>query len=376
MSGAKFLILGVAAVAGIGAVALVQSELDAARSAGDATVVVEETPKLEVLTASRSLRRGENFRNEALEWREWPADLVAEAFITSEERPDAMLELEQALAKTDIVEGAPVKDEQLIMLDHPGVLSAMLREGMRAFAISIAQETGAGGFVLPSDYVDVILTRDMEMYVCTPDGEYETKRYLKADTLVTTVRVLAVDTAFDAGEEASSAMERTATLEVSPEQAVLLSLAEQAGRLTLALRGISELIDDTGKPRDQLWPVTASKLDLAEEALAVAASARAGGAPRLAAFKSSISGDGGAPSDADATDGHGRPMKAEDAVLEALKVEATSARTARRTMTARRAPSSRCYAAENFPTQSCSEAGSRNAYLVARRRGPARHEGH
>ncbi len=322
MSGAKFLILGVAAIAGIGAVALVQSELDAARSAGDATVIVEETPKLEVLTASRSLRRGENFRNEALEWREWPADLVAESFITSEERPDAMLELEMALAKTDIVEGAPVKVEQMIMLDHPGVLSAMLREGMRAFAISIAQETGAGGFVLPTDYVDVILTRDMEMYVCTPDGEYETKRYLKADTLVTTVRVLAVDTAFDAGEEASSAMEWTTTLEVSPDQAVLLSLAEQAGRLTLALRGISELVDDNGKPRDELWPQTVSKLDLAEEALAVAASARAGGAPRLAAFKSRFSGDGGAPSDADATDGHGRPMKAEEAVLAALKVEA------------------------------------------------------
>jgi hypothetical protein len=179
----------------------------------------------------------------------------------------------------------------------------MLRDGMRAFAISIAQETGAGGFVLPSDYVDVILTRDMEMYVCSPDGEYETKRFLKADTLVTTVRVLAVDTQFDAGEEANSAMERTATLEVSADQAVLLSLAEQAGRLTLALRGINELVDDNGKPRAQLWPTTVSKLDLAEEALAVAAAARNGAAPRLAAFNSRLDGSGS--SAADATDGHG-----------------------------------------------------------------------
>ena len=93
MSGSKFLILGVAAVAGIGAVALVQSELDAARSAGDATVVVEETPKLGVLTAARSLRRGENLRDGALEWREWPEDLVAEAFITSDERPEALVDL-------------------------------------------------------------------------------------------------------------------------------------------------------------------------------------------------------------------------------------------------------------------------------------------
>lgn len=301
MSGAKFLILGVAAAAGLGAVALVQSELDAARSSGDATqVIVEQTPKVQVLTAARALKRGQNLRNGALEWRDWPADLAAESFITSEERPDAIVEFESALAKSDIVEGAPVKSEQLIMLDHPGVLSAMLREGMRAFAISIALETGAGGFVLPSDYVDVILTRDMEIYVCTPDGQYQTKRYLKADTLITTVRVLAVDTEFDAGEGATSTMDRTATLEVTAEQAVMLSLAEQAGRLTLALRGINELVDDNGAPREELWPVSVAKLDLAEEALSVAAAARANGAARVADPVA-----GGAGSAADQGDGHG-----------------------------------------------------------------------
>lgn len=309
MSGSKFILLGVAAAAGVGAVALVQSELDAARSTGaPVQTVVQETPKMQVLTAAHALRRGQPLRDGALEWRDWPQDMVREHFITSDARPEALEEFATALAKVDIVEGAPLKLEQMIMLDHPGVLSAMLRENMRAFAISIALETGAGGFVLPGDYVDVILTRDVEMYVCSPEGRYETKRFLKADTLLSTVRVLAVDTDFDPGEEATTAMDRTATLEVNGEQAVLLSLAERAGRLTLALRGIGELVDDSGAPREELWPVTLVKLDLAKEALAIAAAAR--------------SGEMAPPSILDLTDdGHGGEL----AKLEPVSAEAEAA---------------------------------------------------
>ena len=94
-----------------------------------------------------------------------------------------------------------------------GFMAAILPTGMRAISTEISPETGAGGFILPNDRVDVILSN---------------------------IRVLAIDQAPKEKEGSNSLVGRTATLELKPEQAEMLARARQTGTLSLALRSITD----------------------------------------------------------------------------------------------------------------------------------------
>ena len=253
MRGLKYIILGVAVVAGVGAVALVQTELQRARDAASALGLqdqsaVAESPKAMVLVAARDMGRGHPMKPEDLKWQEWPLELVAESFIDIKSRPKAKDLAGQYMVKSDLVAGEPLTESKLIKINHPGVMSAMVRKGMRAVAIQVSLETGVGGFILPGDYVDVILTRDEEVETRRSDGSFREQEILITNTLLRTVRVMAIDTIFQSGEgEATTTTKRTATLEVTPEMAELLALGEKAGRITLALRSLTELVGPNGE---------------------------------------------------------------------------------------------------------------------------------
>lgn len=261
MRGLKFLILGLAIAAGVGAIALVRSELSKARNASDPAprvVEVVEPDKTQVLVAATDLGRGRAIGADDVVWREWPSDLLSESFITRDADPEAIQKMRGFLVKANLVEGEPVLQGKLINIKRPGVVSAMVRPGMRAVAIEISPEQGAGGFVLPGDFVDVILTRDVQVEVRSVNGSYRDRTMLITNTLLRSVKVLAIDFTFDAGDEASLSTKRTATLEVTPDMAELLALAERAGRVTLALRGLAELVADDGTLVDEPTPEMAS----------------------------------------------------------------------------------------------------------------------
>ena len=260
MRGLKYIILGAAVVAGFGAVALVQSELQRARDAAGAAGLqnanaTSDSQKTMVLVATRDMGRGHPMKPEDLKWQEWPSELVSETYINSEARPQAQAQAADFIVKTAIVAGEPITESKLIKVNHPGVMSAMVRKGMRAVAIQVSLETGVGGFILPGDFVDVILTRDEDVETRRGDGSYREKEILVTNTLLRTVRVMAIDTIFENEEgQTTTATKRTATLEVSPEMAELLALAEKAGRITLALRSLAELVGPDGKVVDEPEP--------------------------------------------------------------------------------------------------------------------------
>ncbi|MEM9725797.1 MAG: Flp pilus assembly protein CpaB [Pseudomonadota bacterium] len=248
MRGLKFIILGAAVLAGVGAVALVQNELQRARdAAGQFQAEPAEVEKTRILVATKDMNRGHPLKPEDLEWREWPLELVTESYINEASRPEAVEQAGNFLVKSAIVAGEPVTEAKLIKINHPGVMSAMVRKGMRAVAIQVSLETGVGGFILPGDFVDVILTRDEDIERRRADGTFREETILITNTLLRTVRVMAIDTIFQTEDEATTATKRTATLEVTPEMAELLALAEKAGRVTLALRSLTELVNDEGE---------------------------------------------------------------------------------------------------------------------------------
>ena len=128
---------------------------------------------------------------------------------------------------------APIAAHEVVLpakVSGPGArasLSAGIADGMRAYTIRVSDTAGVGGHVLPGDRVDVVLTRDM--------SNDKAVRRMAAFLLIQNVRVLGVDLNLDQ-TSTRSVEPRTATLEVSPQDAEKLALAPETGTLTLALR--------------------------------------------------------------------------------------------------------------------------------------------
>ncbi|MGD1869749.1 MAG: Flp pilus assembly protein CpaB [Neomegalonema sp.] len=259
----RYVILAVAIDAGVGAVALVQGELQRAREAAEQNIAVAPppppapvAPKAEVLVASRDMRRGETVGENDLRWQPWPLEAVSEFYITREQDETAVENMMGVIVRSDFVPGEPITESKLLRLDNPSIMAAMLREGMRALSVRIVEETAAGGFILPGDYVDVILTREVVFL----DGDGSETEAKTTNTLMRSVRVLAIGQTFSDDGETAAVIANSATLEVTPEQAEILSLAEQSGQLNLALRGVAELFGEGGETPIEPEPETAYDL--------------------------------------------------------------------------------------------------------------------
>ena len=114
----------------------------------------------------------------------------------------------------------------------------------RAVSVRISPETGAGGFILPNDRVDVILTRRQSK------GGKET---LASETILTNVRVLAIDQTLrseNADKDDQVAIGKTATLALRPAEAEHLALSVASGEISLALRSMADA--DPSRAEDDL----------------------------------------------------------------------------------------------------------------------------
>jgi pilus assembly protein CpaB len=117
-----------------------------------------------------------------------------------------------------------------------GFMAAILPTGMRAVSTQISPETGAGGFILPNDRVDVILTRrDTNADKSGGGGEART-----SETVLTNIRVLAIDQNIEEKGGQKVVVGKTATLELSASQAETLVLSQQIGQLALSLRSVTD----------------------------------------------------------------------------------------------------------------------------------------
>jgi pilus assembly protein CpaB len=183
---------------------------------------------VEILATTRALPMGQSVEG-ALAWRTWPQDAVSDDLILRETRPDAVSQIGRSVARQSFFAGEPVRDAKLVRADR-GFMSAILPSGKRAVAVRIAAETSAGGFILPNDHVDVIMTRDVE-------GRFET------ETILHNLRVLAIDQTIEEQDGASVVVGSTATLEVDPAQAEALTVAQRmSDSLVLSLRAMSDSV--------------------------------------------------------------------------------------------------------------------------------------
>jgi pilus assembly protein CpaB len=119
-------------------------------------------------------------------------------------------------------------------------MAAVLDKGMRAVSTEISPETGAGGFILPNDRVDVILSRrDRE---AEKAGAADTQ---VSETILSNIRILAIDQTLGEKDGQKVVIGKTTTLELTPRQAETLALSRQLGTLSLALRSLADAGETT-----------------------------------------------------------------------------------------------------------------------------------
>lgn len=186
----------------------------------------------DVLVLSGDVPMGNPIQNN-IAWQSWPADGVNANFITRTTEPEALDKLKGSIARVAMYAGEPLRRSKLIG-EGQSFMSSILPSGMRAVATAISADTSAGGFILPNDFVDVIMTRRAD--AASGAAGFNTETILK------NIRVLAIDQTIQEDEEGKKTrVGQTATLELTPKQAEIITVAQQmADRLTLALRAVAD----------------------------------------------------------------------------------------------------------------------------------------
>jgi pilus assembly protein CpaB len=188
---------------------------------------------VEVLVAKTDFGTGQVVAEGDVGWQTWPAASATASFIRKTDRPDAIKDFIGAIVRTPIASGEPIRDSKVVAGKGGGFLAAILPHGMRAIALEVAPESSAGGFILPNDHVDVVLThRDRVAEKVAGIEKYS------SETILKNVRVLAVDQAVEEKEGQKVVVGKTATIELDPQQVETLALARQVGTISLTLRSL------------------------------------------------------------------------------------------------------------------------------------------
>lgn len=244
MNRARIVVLTVAICAG-GVAAYLASGSD--NSAPPPAAPVAQLPTVDVLVAKNDIGLGQTVKPEDVQWQTWPAATASSVFIRRNERPDGATQVTGSIARAPFIQGEPIRDQKLVKPEGSGFMAAILPTGMRAISTEISPETGAGGFILPNDRVDVLLTRRLK----NPDQG--SPDIITSEIILANIRVLAIDQAPKEKDGQNAVVGKTVTLELNPTQTATLSAARQSGTLSLALRSIADVkmseitLDDSAK---------------------------------------------------------------------------------------------------------------------------------
>src|SRR3974390_1719131 len=154
MNTARIVVLVLAVGAG-GVAAYLASGTDNKPEPLPATAQVETA---DVLVARSDLPLGQSIAADDMQWQTWPAGSVSSAFIQRKTNPNAVAEFTGSIVRSTFFAGEPIREAKLVKANGSGFMAAMLPTGMRAVSTEVSAETGAGGFILPNDRVDVLLT--------------------------------------------------------------------------------------------------------------------------------------------------------------------------------------------------------------------------
>jgi len=226
-----FMLLGAIA---LGVIAVLIARMFLTKPALGPAVVAAAVTTVPVVVAAAPLAFADQLTAEKLKIAQFPAEAVPGGAFTT---VAAVVAAGDRTAMRSIDANEPILAKSVSGKGGRLSASGLIGPNMRAVAVPVSDVSGVGGFLASGDRVDVMITRAAKSTVA-PFADINF-----TDLLIGNIRVLAVGQ--DADEaKAKPEVVRTATLEVTPAQAGKIALAQTAGSLSLALRGIA----DTAQP--------------------------------------------------------------------------------------------------------------------------------
>ena len=215
---------------------------------------VPKAPTQSVLVAKTDLPIGTVINDENTQWVPWPKDAVRKIYIKKTKSSNPLKDMlkDPHLTRRALSKGDPITKEKLYKSSDPGFLRGALSPGMRAVAVKSNAETSSGGFILPGDHVDMLLTHKLvrKAQSQSQGGETEEPQSIIAldvttETILKNLRVLAIDQKVNEFKT-GAALGKTVLLEVTQKQAEIISTAKDMGKLSLVLRSA-----EAGDPRTE-----------------------------------------------------------------------------------------------------------------------------
>lgn len=205
-------------------------------------VAQKKAEQVYVLVATKPLPAGRKMSGGDVKWVAWPKGGVQTDYVSATQDSDAAKKpIVGRTVRRAISEGVPVLKSMTFDRASGGILAGTLSPGMRAVTITVKPSTGGSGFIRPGDFVDIILTHDLRKLAPkrknNPVVADSVIRHT-AETVLENIRVIAADLNTDEFDDKIKTV-KTVTLETTARQAEGLAVAQQMGKLSLALRSLA-----------------------------------------------------------------------------------------------------------------------------------------
>src|SRR3954468_9543624 len=182
MNTARIVVLAIAIGAG-GIAAYLASGTD--KQAAVPVAAAPQIPTIDVLVAKDDIGLGQTVTADNMRWETWTESSSSGSFIRKRDRPEAITQIVGSIARAPFIAGEPIREQKLVKANGSGFMAAILPTGMRAVSTEISAETGAGGFILPNDRVDVILSkREKQQSADGPQADFVSSQVVLANVRV------------------------------------------------------------------------------------------------------------------------------------------------------------------------------------------------
>lgn len=202
---------------------------EASVSSAEAPAVADRPASSEVIVAMRDIVRGQAITPGDLTTRRLEGTAPGGSFADREQ-------IIGRVATRDIRASQLVLNADLSADPVNAGIAALVPEGQRAFAIRVAEEDIAGGFLQAGDHVDVFVTLPGAVYGQQAGLGGPREDQSKSALLLQDMQVLAVGPELSPRNGGTQGAARTVTLAAPPAALARLALAGRLGQVTLAIR--------------------------------------------------------------------------------------------------------------------------------------------
>ncbi|HMB75395.1 MAG TPA: Flp pilus assembly protein CpaB [Kiloniellaceae bacterium] len=229
MSARRIILIVAALIITVGTAAVARNWVNSRPAVVQAPVAVKQSEGPMVLVAQHAIPTGVFVQPTQLRWTTWPDAVIPPTYFTKDEV--TLEDLAGAVVRRGFTAGEPITKGRIIRPGDRGFLAAVLRPGFRAVAIRVNATSGISGLVFPGDRVDLILTHG----VSGGDGDSR----MVSETFLENVRVLAIDQYVDEAD-GKPRIAKNATIEITPKQAEMVSVVQEIGPISMALRSLAK----------------------------------------------------------------------------------------------------------------------------------------